>query len=96
MVRNGFEGASSQTRSAPSGGGPVWSNSTQRSPQRSSSRKRTLVPKYAPSAIAIVCPGEQNASTSAVTPPVPEGNRKARPPSSSPSSRSASTWVGWE
>ena len=45
---NGFDGASSQTRSAPSGGGPVWSNSTNRSPQRSSSRSSTPVPKYAP------------------------------------------------
>ena len=28
IVRNGFDGASSQTRSTPSGGAPVWSNST--------------------------------------------------------------------
>ena len=37
MVRNGFDGASSQIRSTPSGGGPVWSNSTWRRPQRPSS-----------------------------------------------------------
>ena len=30
IVRNGFDGASSQTRSTPSGGAPVWSNSTLR------------------------------------------------------------------
>ena len=44
IVRNGFDGASSQTRSTPSGGAPVWSNSTNRSPQRSSASKRTDVP----------------------------------------------------
>ncbi len=38
IVSTGFAGASTQTRSAPAGGGPVWSNSTSRRPQRSSSR----------------------------------------------------------
>ncbi len=41
----GFAGASSQTRSAPSGGFPVWSNATNRSPQGSSSPSRPTVPK---------------------------------------------------
>ena len=44
IVRKGFEGASSQRRSAPSGGGPVWSNSTWRTPQRSSASNSTPVP----------------------------------------------------
>ena len=44
IVRNGFDGASSQTRSTPSGGGPVWSNSTFSIPQRASSSRITPVP----------------------------------------------------
>ena len=44
IVRNGFDGASSQTRSTPSGGAPVWSNSTLSTPQRPSSSSITPVP----------------------------------------------------
>ena len=44
IVRNGFDGASSQTRSTPSGGEPVWSNSTFAMPQRASSSSITPVP----------------------------------------------------
>ncbi len=44
MVRNGFVGASSQTSSAPSGGGPAWSNSVFRTPHRASSSSMTPVP----------------------------------------------------
>ena len=36
IVRNGFDGASSQTSCTSSGGAPVWSNSTTFSPQRAS------------------------------------------------------------
>ena len=43
IVRNGFDGASSQTRSA-GGGGPVWSNSMCERPQRPSSPNSTPVP----------------------------------------------------
>ena len=41
---SGFEGDSIQTRSAPSGGGPVWSNSTRRMPQCPSARISVGVP----------------------------------------------------
>ena len=43
-VSIGFDGDSTQTRSAPSGGGPVWSNSTISRPQRSSARISVGVP----------------------------------------------------
>src|SRR2546421_67081 len=74
IVRKGFDGASSQMRSTSPGGGPVWSNSTTRRPQRSSSLKMTPVPKYAPSARAIVSPDERSVSTSAIVAPEPDEN----------------------
>ena len=78
----------------PSGGGPVWSNSTTFTPQRSSAAKSRPVPKYAPAASAIVVPGSSSASASAVVAPAPDGNSSACPPSSSPSACSAATPVG--
>ena len=45
------------------GGGPVWSNSTTFRPHGSNCAKCTPVPKYAPSASAIVAPGRQSAKT---------------------------------
>ena len=56
-VSTGFAGASTQTMSASAGGGPVWSYSTSSRPHEPSVRKRTDVPKYAPSASAIFVPG---------------------------------------
>ena len=94
IVRNGFDGASSQTSCTSSGGGPVWSNSTVFSPQRASSPNSRPVPKYAPSASAIVAPGSSSARTSAAAAPVPEGKSSACPPSSSPSAASAATPAG--
>ena len=44
IVRNGFDGASSQTRSTPRAARPVWSNSTLSTPQRASSSSMTPVP----------------------------------------------------
>ena len=44
IVRYGFDGASSQTSWTPSGGGPVWSNSTTRNPHGASAPKVTPVP----------------------------------------------------
>ena len=47
IVRNGFDGASSQTSCTPSGGGPVWSNSTCFRPQRSKTPEHRRRPEVA-------------------------------------------------
>src|SRR6202008_4798169 len=92
-VNPGFAGASTQTTSA-SGGAPVWSNATTLNPHGSNWRIVTPVPKYAPSASAIVEPGAHNANTDAVTAAVPDPNSSASPPSSRPSACSAAEPVG--
>ena len=87
-VRSGFEGASSQTRSARSGGAPVWSNSTCAEPpalERAEEDAGAVVAR--PARARSSSPGSSSASTSAVVAPAPEGKRSACPPSSSPSAR---------
>src|SRR3954463_4389991 len=61
IVSNGFDGASSQTSCTPSGGTPVWSNSTKFRPHLARTSNRRPVPKYAPSASAITAPGSRSA-----------------------------------
>ncbi len=97
IVRNGFDGASSQTRSTPSGGGPVWSNST-----LSIAPARELVEHRAGSVVGALgerdglSGREQREDDATCTRPCPEAKRSASPPSSRPSCRSASASVGLE
>ncbi len=55
-----------------SGAGPVWSYSTYSMPKPASIPKSLLVPKYAPSAIAMRVPARANVSSTFVTAPMPD------------------------